>query len=341
MNQSDSIEVRQVDSTLRQQSDTAQRHDTLSVRRTDDSNGAALRTVTVPHASAPLTATAPAPRQQEALQMLLRPADSLMQAEAPDTTLHLAIDLEGQLAPYKDMPVVQRQSLFTRHEQTNETSTVHLRASQEGYFWSFGIVILLLGLMSLYLHSRKFKFKDLVQSMFDSRALDRMFRENNLKPRSFLPMVLLYIASATLTAVMIGARGTQLDTPFPMLVNYLLLFAGVALFVLVRTGVIRLFGNVFEESDSVDLYITNCYLFYFWGALVSVPLSLLLLYGPQSEKTSLYILTTFIAIIFILRLFRGLQLFLTNSKSGKLYLFYYLCIFEIVPILVLLKMLIW
>ena len=32
-----------------------------------------------------------------------------------------------------------------------------------------------------------------------------------------------------------------------------------------------------------------------------------------------------------------MQLFLTNSKSPKFYLFYYLCILEIVPIIIVTK----
>ena len=47
-----------------------------------------------------------------------------------------------------------------------------------------------------------------------------------------------------------------------------------------------------------------------------------------------------IALLFTIRLIRGLKLILTFSKTPKVYLFYYLCILEIVPIIIIIKVVI-
>ena len=49
------------------------------------------------------------------------------------------------------------------------------------------------------------------------------------------------------------------------------------------------------------------------------------------------ILAGILGLLFVVRLIRGLQLILTFSKTPKFYLFYYLCILEIVPIIIIIK----
>ena len=63
-------------------------------------------------------------------------------------------------------------------------------------------------------------------------------------------------------------------------------------------------------------------------------------YLPWGNGVVLDILAGLIVVEFIVRLFRGMKLFLTQSSNAHFYLFYYLCIVEFIPILVLIKQII-
>ena len=120
------------------------------------------------------------------------------------------------------------------------------------------------------------------------------------------------------------------------------LFFGITLaaliaFILLKNSFIRLLGNIFDDRAATMLYISSNNLFYFIGGLTTTPLLLLLFYISGAQDTLLKTTLIIIAIVFTIRLLRGMQLILTNSKTSKLYLFYYLCILEIIPILVMAK----
>ena len=247
---------------------------------------------------------------------------------------------DSVLAPFRDLPVVQRPSMFAGSELHRDAVAPQERAASQQYDWVFGIIVLLLATMSIYLNRHKFKLKELLASLFDKRVLFRVFRDNNLKPFSLMPIAIIYLAGIALLAVQ-GAGRLSLDTLLlPQVVQYLLLLAGLLLFFLLKNGLVLLLGSIFEEVGNAKLYTTNTYLFYFVGGLLTVPFMLLMTYNEALAQGTMIAYAGVIVILFVVRMLRGVQLILSSSNSSKLYLFYYLCIFEIVPILVAIKVII-
>ena len=197
--------------------------------------------------------------------------------------------------------------------------------------------MLLFTFVSIYINNQKFKLKDIFQSLFDTRVLDRVFRESNIRTSSLLPMVGIYLASVALMAIKLIDRNAAFVTTLPDYLMYLAILGGLIAFIFLKNSLIRLLGNVFEDRSVTMLYISSNNLFYFICRDSNSCKLLLLFYCPAATETILKTTIFLVGIIFIVRLFRGIQLILTNSKTSKLYLFYYLCIFEIVPILVMAK----
>ena len=162
-----------------------------------------------------------------------------------------------------------------------------------------------------------------------SRKLKEIFRALNVE-REFTKDEILEVLK------LIDSNAAFVTT-LPDYLMYLAILGGLIAFIFLKNSLIRLLGNVFEDRSVTMLYISSNNLFYFVGGFVFVPLMLLLFYCPAATETILKTTIFLVGIIFIVRLFRGIQLILTNSKTSKLYLFYYLCIFEIVPILVMAK----
>ncbi|MBP5516585.1 MAG: DUF4271 domain-containing protein [Bacteroidales bacterium] len=257
----------------------------------------------------------------------MRQTDSTAILQADDS---ISIALAEQSAQFCE-------SLYAGNEPANGFIWQKERPIHGTSGWIFGALIILLALISLYLNNQKFKIKDIFMSLFDMRALDRVFRENNLRPRSLMPMTGIYLASLSILAVYTLQHNESLSFATKDWTTCLTILGALIVYIFVKNYLIRFFCTLFDDNNASFLYISNSYLFYFVGGLVTIPVLLLLFYSPIASSTIFNILLIFIATTFILRIIRGMQLILTNSKSSKLYLFYYLCIFEIVPILVVLK----
>ena len=227
---------------------------------------------------------------------------------------------------------IQRPSLFTGHTLVQHDNGLQTRTDNTAPAWIFAILVLLSALLCIYYRLHKITAKNLLHSLVDSRAMDRMLRNNNM-PRivQLIPMGLLMVASLSLPVAHFSDH-----IPFG---SYLLLSAAAMLAYLLRNLLLRLFGTIFDDNTAVVSYITSNYLYHLVLASVTLPLLFLFFYLPRGN-VALDILAGLIVLEFILRLVRGLKLFLTQSSNAHFYLFYYLCIVEIIPILVLIKQII-
>ena len=226
---------------------------------------------------------------------------------------------------------VERPSLFQEHAFSTQHDGLQARVDTSAPVWVFGVLVALVALTTLFYRNAKLHFKGLVPLLFDSRAMDRTLRNNNLNSRfRFIPMGLLMLAG-----LMLAVHQTALATTG--FGGYLLMVATVAALYLLRNGLMKLLAGVFDNGAAVDAYITSNYLYHLTLATLLLPLLFLLAYLPKGGTVVLYVLVAVVALEMIIRLYRGLKLFLTQSSGPYIYLFYYLCIVEMTPFLVLIK----
>ncbi len=265
------------------------------------------------------------------------PADSTAIDSIRQNDDYLLACNDSIFGAYANWEAPTRESLFALREQHSGESTPQLRQEPAATDWVFGIMALLLLATSLYLNNQKFKLKDILQSLFDRRIMERVFRENNLKPYSLLPMTCIYIGSLTLVANELICNTPGFILTKNTLLQYLMLFVALTVYYLIKNALINMFGSLFEDRHTTTLCISSNYLFCFLGGIAAMPLALLHFFSPIATSTILTAIGILVSIVFVLRLTRCLQIILSNSKSSKLYLFYYLCIVEIVPILLVTK----
>ena len=227
-----------------------------------------------------------------------------------------------------------RTSLFTGHSLKRVDSNLIPRHDTTMPSWLFVLLLALTALLTLYYRSHKLRLSDLLASLTSSRTMDRTLRNNNLLRTALLiPAALLMTACVALPVHQTAMAHTGVG-------GYLLLWAGLSAAYLLRNGVVRLLGSIFDNTAAIEIYLTSNYLYHLTLATLLLPLLFPYLYLPWGHDTLFYILAGIVVVELVMRLFRGLQLFLTQSKSAHLFLFYYLCIVELVPILVLAKWLI-
>lgn len=273
-------------------------------------------------------------------ETLVRPHDSIFNPTI-DTTEYLLMCNDSLFAAYSEKPVIVRKSMFKTN--TNAKAEVQPRPhdTPAGTDWIFASIIILLTLVSIYINNQKFKPKDIIQSLFDLRVLERVARESNIRIPTLLPMVGIYLASLAMVILKTALTYSNLTIQIPTYLFFLLTLTALIAFLLVKNGLIRLIGNIFEDKNVAIIYIISNSLFYLVGGLLVTPLLLLIYYFTPAEDAILKITISIIAILFIVRILRGMQLILTNSKTSKLYLFYYLCIFEIIPIIITSKLILF
>lgn len=254
-----------------------------------------------------------------------------------DTTLAVVTEVDMGI-PYDSLhwkreatDTVFRTSLFKHHSLQVQHKAPIARPNNGEPVWIFITLVLLTGLICLYYHLRKIHFLELLKATVDHRVIERIVRDYNLNRSSImLPMGLLLVAGLCLPV-------NRLAMPETGIGGYLLLATGVGLLYILRNGLLRLLGNIFEHKAAVNLYITSNYLFHMVEATVVVILLFPLFYLPGGREAMHYIIAGFISLAFAWRFIRGLKFFLTLPNSSSFYLFYYLCIVELIPILVLIK----
>ncbi len=256
-------------------------------------------------------------------------------AEAPDTANYLMMCNDTVFAPFT--PPCVRKSLFVVERQSSPVPTTSLRNPTPGSDWIFGVIVILLVLMSVILNRAKIKFKDLAVSPFDYHTLERVLREYNIKPFNLYPLTIIVLAGMAISLLKISGEFLHLDFQVSDLQLFLMAFASLIVFFFLKIGFVKMLGVVFGNDDAAYMYVVNNLMFNSLLAIFSTPMLLPLFFSVNTGRLFLIIYLCFISIVFIIRTLRGFQLILTNPSGSHLYLFYYLCILEIAPILLAVK----
>ena len=255
--------------------------------------------------------------------------------EGPAGEIDLGIPFDSIHRPREVADTVFRKSMFQRHSLQVQHKEVIARPDNSEPAWIFVDLLLLSALICIYYHMRKIRFVELIKALFDRRAMERLVRDCNLmRSTMMLPMGLMLVAALCLPVHRLAVPETGLG-------GYLLIAVGVGLLYILRNGLLRLLGNTFENRQGVNLYIVNNYLFHLLESTVVTVLLFPFFYLPEGRDTMLYIIGGFVCLAFLIRFVRGVKVFLTLPNSSSFYLFYYLCIVELIPILVLIKWIIY
>ena len=240
--------------------------------------------------------------------------------------------MDSIFSQHETIDTLVRTSIFSGHSMPPADGTLHPIASAAAPVWAFGLVLLIAIIATIFLRNRQIDLKQLLMSLVDARAMDRMLRSANLtRSTQMIPLSLMLTGSVAIATL------PFLSHPFHALWGALLWLVLTAAY-LIRNLLIRLLGEVLDSTNGVNLYITSNYLYHITLTLFSLPFLLLELYLPWDNRAIYIAHIVLVALFFIMRIIRGMQLFLTHADNSRFYLFYYLCTVESIPILVLIKL---
>jgi hypothetical protein len=240
-----------------------------------------------------------------------------------------------------DIPAqpVYGQSMFSSHQlQPTRVQSIKPHITQPD--WIAGLLIfcfILLAWGQVFYYKR---IQQIFRAPFSKRFINQLTRDGNLfSERISIAMGIVYLI--TFSLLIYEANELVFGFTFSGIKGILLygLINAVILGMLIlKITLVRFLGIIFKTRETTSNYLLNLLLF----SLLSGPVLLLAMVFIVYLK-SVMILNIFLAVfacLMVFRFLRGFFIGMALRKFSYLFLFVYLCSLEILPLLVLIKILI-
>ena len=238
--------------------------------------------------------------------------------------------------------VSTRKSMFTTH-QLQVTNSKPIERKEYANDWMVIVLLICFSLIAwLLIFSRK-RVKQILNATYSNRTINQLIRDGDLfKERIALAFTTIYLLSFSLFIFQIGHyylnfKELQLYT----FVFFLKILAAIIGLFLIKQRATKFIGIIFKNTNASYVYLLNGFIFNILTGIFLLPLLLFMIYSKSSISsfaTSLSI--GIVTIISVVRYFRYVIIGVSFSKFSHFYLFLYLCTLEIIPILIIIKLII-
>jgi hypothetical protein len=206
--------------------------------------------------------------------------------------------------------------------------------------WSFAVFAFVFLIFGLLFRTKAHSFMTMIRGCFNTKIFESILKDGKLINKILI--VPIFFLFACLVALM-GERTTRffgVEMGISSFKVLLLIMAIVIVFWLTKLILIQFLGQLFRNKRSVSLYISNLIVFFALDALLLIfPILCSFFLDLAIAEGMLYLSLAIFALLSIIRALRGFALLIKTTNSFNLYLFLYLCIVEIVPLLVATKVL--
>ena len=179
----------------------------------------------------------------------------------------------------------------------------------------------------------------MLRALFSKRYLQQLLREGRLlNERINLYSTLLYfftLPSLVLAFFTVCIQETKMEIPEPFQF-YVMVLCGLVFLFFVSQIFLRYFTNIFNYQEQRHLYLSMKVLFRYYHALFLICFIPVVWYTRSSEVIYLVYLSFFILIL----LTYFIQFLRNITGVSRIHFFIYFCSLEILPYLLLLKLLI-
>jgi hypothetical protein len=231
-------------------------------------------------------------------------------------------------------PVV---SLFEGHSLVDQNDLTFLEKQEVGGGIGF-LILLFCAVLLLYIHRNSEGFiSSVFKASFDKNLASQDARvENTQRSRSLMLVQLVSILSIALfsSTVYLSLVAAVLD-PFVAF----LWAIGIILNLLISKRLIQwLLAQIFDLQSEMRFHRFSGNILLAIAGIALLPISILLIYSPQIPAVLVTVLGTVVLVFFYLKgLIRGFQLTKLERATSPLFLFYYFCALELLPVFVLIR----
>ena len=254
------------------------------------------------------------------------------------SSIHVSTDTTFTLQSLTAPDIVLSNSIFTSHQLHPGSFRVNeVRRLQPD--WVLGILVfcfIILAWTQVFYHQR---LRQIFRAPFSKRFINQLNRDGNLfKERVSVALGTVYIL--TFSLLLYEYNEHILKITFPMY-HGIALYGVIALCYIaalaVKVAFVQFLGIVFNTRETTYSYLLNMFIFALLSGMVILFILAFILYlkSPVLLNLCLIIFT----LLFVFRFVRGFFIGIAMTKFSYLFLFVYLCSLEILPLLVLIKIL--
>jgi len=235
----------------------------------------------------------------------------------------------------KEAPVIVIPSAKSNIKENTSKSTKTPSRKLEFMFWVLSGLLIIFA--SVFGVSRN-RLSQIYNSFLNENFLRQTHRYND---GSFsLVYIFLYLLAFASIAIFIFLSAAHFNANFPNKFFFLLqLFGGVTLLFFGKHLLLQIIGYIFPLKKEMSLYSFTIMIFGILVGLLLFPLNAVIAYAPVAAgKIAVYLALGAILAIYLFRTIRGLSIGSKHLVLHKFHFFVYLCTVEILPVVVLIKM---
>ncbi|MBN8701716.1 MAG: DUF4271 domain-containing protein [Bacteroidetes bacterium] len=233
-------------------------------------------------------------------------------------------------------------NLFKNHELQPKSTKPSIH-----YFnnitWLGWILILCYALFILVRKNYRKRLTGLLESFLSNRNTEGATRKDNpIANRLTIVLSVLFLTLMSLFCLQVNTNFHFFDSYIGLTPhNYFRIFTFVFIFYAIKIAVISLIGNTFSATAQTNHHISSVVLYNSILTFFIFPIIAIIQFTPFVSSDKLFVTSFFLLLLFnAYKLFRMFESGFSQLRVGKFYLFLYLCTLEILPLVVLIKLLI-
>jgi hypothetical protein len=226
-------------------------------------------------------------------------------------------------------------SVFGKHQllPVNSGPVAIIRQSTD---WITILLLVCLLLFAWIQTTSQKRFAQIFKAVMQPHSVNQLEREGNLfRERITLSLGAIYYIVGSVFIFQLFNAFYTLPGEIDNLSFTALILAALFSYQMLKSILIYTSGIIFKTAESSRYYQLNTLIFNQITGIVVFPFSIMALYWENT--TFLIIGSVIVSLLFGYRLFRGILTGMANKNYNLLYLFLYLCTLEILPLLLLLK----
>jgi len=204
--------------------------------------------------------------------------------------------------------------------------------------WFTIVIFIAIALFASVRHTFKNYLANLFQSLHNYSTASRMYRERNVslsQGEIRLEIFSYFVFGLFFYQI---AYHFNLNLPFTGFLKYVFALALVTSFLLIKKLIYLITGFIIENRQETGEFIYNISNHIRVMGILALPIVALIAWAPVTTPYPLFITgLTIMSFLYLILLWRGMIIFLKKQFS-IFYLFLYLCTLEILPLLLVLKL---
>jgi hypothetical protein len=265
------------------------------------------------------------------------PSDTVLSRDLKLISLKASTDSTADFQSLLSPAIPHAQSFFTSHQlKTQGIRPVLFKKYQPD--WILGFLMLCFMLLAWVQVYYRRRFRQILMAPYSKRFLSQLVRDGDLfSERISLVAGFIYFVTTSLflyqlNELVLVKDAARLIQGFPL---FTLISIFVVGFWILKIGLIRFLSFIFRTHQPSNEYILNILIFNILTGIFLLPLLVFAVY--LKCVIFLWICMIIFTLFFIFRLIRGFLIGISITKFSSVFLFVYLCSLEMLPLVVLIK----